>query len=329
MTKNSQRFPPSKSPESSKVSRAISPREYLSKFNLNSSFSGFHYSLVHERIEEGADFSFNYNVLLLVSGVIAGLGLVSNNSTSIIASMLVSPLMGPVVGLAYGTTIRDAKLVKKSLRNEIISLVVCILIGAVIAACTGPTALSNGWPTQEMASRASKENFLIALPIAFFSGLGVAVSLLDDQTASLVGVAISASLLPPAVNSGCLWVAYAFYEGGLITPSDYGYDDDTGIQLSKESYQQAGVTSLAVTLTNIILIWISSMLMFRMKEVLPIKKRVFWDDLRVARQIYTHRAWLQSHTASSVANNLSPTSDENRLEEDVSTMTAPKSEISK
>ena len=35
-------------------------------------------------------------------------------------------------------------------------------------------------------------------PIAFFSGLGVALSVVDDSTSSLVGVAISASLLPPA-----------------------------------------------------------------------------------------------------------------------------------
>ena len=40
--------------------------------------------------------------------------------------------------------------------------------------------------------------FFIQFPIAFFSGFGVALSVLDDSTSSLVGVAISASLLPPA-----------------------------------------------------------------------------------------------------------------------------------
>jgi hypothetical protein len=44
-----------------------------------------------------------------------------------------------------------------------------------------------------MATRATWLNFMVGLPIAFFSGLSVAVSLLDDQTSSLVGVAISAS----------------------------------------------------------------------------------------------------------------------------------------
>lgn len=270
---------------------------------------------MHENIAEGASFSFNYNVLLLVSSVIAGLGLVSNSNTSIIASMLVSPIMGPVVGLAYGTTIGDRKLFIKSFRNECISLVVCVIIGMVIACFTGPTALSDNWPTAEMISRGTKQNFLVALPIAFFSGLGVAVSLLDEQTASLVGVAISASLLPPAVNAGVLWVAYAFIHGGIINPSDYGYDYDAEVELQKEDYRKLGFTSLAVTLSNIFLIWVSSMLMFRMKEVLPVKKKVFWEDLGVARKIYQHRALLQSHTVTSTANNVSPTA-ENVLEEE-------------
>lgn len=59
---------------------------------------------MHERIEESVNFSFNYNTLLFVASVLAGLGLVANGGTTIIASMLVSPIMGPVIGLAYGTT---------------------------------------------------------------------------------------------------------------------------------------------------------------------------------------------------------------------------------
>lgn len=75
---------------------------------------------VHERIEDGANFSFNYNVLLLVSSVIAGLGLVSDNSTAIIASMLVSPIMGPVVGLACASRIMMCLLLLLSSRVPVL-----------------------------------------------------------------------------------------------------------------------------------------------------------------------------------------------------------------
>ena len=97
--------------------------------------------VMHDRFKEGATFSFNYNTLLLVASVLAGLGLVSGSSATIIASMLVSPIMGPVAALAHGATIRDWKLVRKAVITEIISLGFCILMGALISAgtfaCTG------------------------------------------------------------------------------------------------------------------------------------------------------------------------------------------------
>jgi uncharacterized hydrophobic protein (TIGR00271 family) len=244
---------------------------------------------VHDRFADAVEFSFNYNTLLLVASILAGLGLVSNSSATIIASMLVSPIMGPVVGLAYGTTIHDWKMVKRSIRTECISLIFCILVGAVIGAITGPTSLADDWPTSEMESRGQLDNFLVALPVAFFSGLGVAVSLLDDQTNSLVGVAISASLLPPAVNAGILWVAYAFVRGGVLDEPRFDSMNDEEEYNSKE-YRRMGLYSLFVTLANILLIWISGMLMFRLKEVLPIKKKIFWEDITIARKIYQKRA---------------------------------------
>jgi uncharacterized hydrophobic protein (TIGR00271 family) len=242
---------------------------------------------VHDRFADAVEFSFNYNTLLLVASILAGLGLVSNSSATIIASMLVSPIMGPVVGLAYGTTICDWKMVKRSIRTECFSLMFCILVGAVIGAITGPTGLADDWPTSEMSTRGQLDTFLVALPVAFFSGLGVAVSLLDDQTNSLVGVAISASLLPPAVNAGILWVAYAFVKGGVLGSETYASDDE---DYNSKEYRRMGFYSLFVTLANILLIWISGMLMFRMKEVLPIKKKIFWEDITIARKIYQKRA---------------------------------------
>jgi uncharacterized membrane protein len=113
---------------------------------------------VHKKIDEGVNFSFNYNVLLLVASVLAGLGLISNSTVTIIASMLVSPIMGPVVGLAYGTTIRDWRLVRRSLRNESISLLACIFMGIIIAACTFKSGLAESWPTAEMESRTTLQS---------------------------------------------------------------------------------------------------------------------------------------------------------------------------
>lgn len=186
-------------------------------------------------------------------------------------------MMGPVVGLAYGTSICDWKLVRQSLRNECISLLICIIVGVAVGGITGNISwIVEEWPTSEMASRCRVGNLVISLPVAFVSGLGVAVSLFDDQMSSLVGVAISASLLPPAVNAGIIWVGHVFaHKGNFATVTEYA------------------LVSLGLTVSNIFLIWISSMLMFRIKEVLPIKKRVFWSDLGIARKLYQKRALVQ------------------------------------
>jgi hypothetical protein len=120
---------------------------------------------MHARMEEGAIPSFNYNTLLLVASILAGLGLVSNSSTTVIASMLVSPIMGPVVGLAYGTTILDWKLVRRSMITELVSLVVCIIVGMAVGAITGPTSLASGWPTEVRKNERCDNEFIYgALP---------------------------------------------------------------------------------------------------------------------------------------------------------------------
>lgn len=223
--------------------------------------------IMHDRFLEGSQFDFNYTTLLIIAGAIAALGLANNSSATIIASMLVSPLMGPVTSIAYGLSIGDFKMVRMALVTEVVSLVVCVVIGVVFAAAMLPFSVAEDWPVPEMTSRGTWTNFWVGIPIAFFSGLGVAVGLLDSQTNSLVGVAISASLLPPAVNCGMLFI---------IEASKYG---------GSEYYKQ-GLISLALTIANIIFIIIASMIMFRLKETLPIQKSIFWTDLGIARKIY-------------------------------------------
>ena len=208
--------------------------------------------IMHDKFMDGCKFSFNYNALLLIASIIAALGLGSNSVATIIASMLVSPLMGPVVGMAYANTIYDYKMFRIGCCTELLSLMICIVTGVIVAACMLPFQVTEDWPTPEMYNRGSLTSFWVGFPVAFFSGLGVAVSLLDEQTSSLVGVAISASLLPPAVNAGMLWVSFWAYH-----PETHTFSDDW----DRKDFRYMGLTSLGLTLVNIILIIISSMLM--------------------------------------------------------------------
>lgn len=162
---------------------------------------------VRKQISEAAAFSFDFCALLLIASVLAGIGLVSENTIVIVASMLVSPIMGPVLGMTFGAVIRDSKLIKESLKTELVSLLLCVLIGVLLGLiCIFGDFFTPTWPTSEMSSRGDIAGLLTGIAIAIPSGMGVALSTLGNNTSSLVGVAISASLLPPAVNAGVCWV---------------------------------------------------------------------------------------------------------------------------
>lgn len=106
----------------------------------------------------------------------------------------------------------------------------------------------------------------------------VAVSLLDDQASSLVGVAISASLLPPAVNCGLFMMSFVFYKknvraGNPVVEIRGEFDiyqetisDEYLDYLQSEFLKGAGISFL-LTIANIVLIIVASILMFRLKEV--------------------------------------------------------------
>lgn len=68
---------------------------------------------VVKRIRSGAEFSFDYVALVCLASVIAFFGLVENSSVVLVASMLVSPIMGPILAGIFGAVISD-----KTLRNK-------------------------------------------------------------------------------------------------------------------------------------------------------------------------------------------------------------------
>jgi len=215
---------------------------------------------VREDIAEQTAFSFDYVSLLTVSSILAGIGLVTDNTVIIVASMLVSPIMGPVMGLTFGYQVRDWNLVRRSLRNEILSLLVLVMVGALLAICASFSEMAEAdWPTEEMRMRGSRRGLAAGVAIAIPSGMGICVGMLGGNTSSLVGVAISASLLPPAVNTGiCLVYAILLRTGQIVN------DNET----AKEMYEIAGI-SFTLTLLNIFCIWLSGVAMFKIKQVAP------------------------------------------------------------
>ncbi|RYG69043.1 DUF389 domain-containing protein [archaeon] len=106
-----------------------------------------------EEFESAAEMSFDYVMLPMIAIIIADVGLAVNNTVVILASVLVSPIMGPVLALTFGATVHDWELCRLGLRSELISLCVCVLVGFLIGLVCIGIGLGGHWPTDEMRSR--------------------------------------------------------------------------------------------------------------------------------------------------------------------------------
>lgn len=118
--------------------------------------------------------------------------------------MLVSPLMHPILAATFGAVIKDHKLQYWGMANELIGIFMCIFVGFIFGLITCGFDYSFGSDkalTQEMLMRTDMHSVIVGICIALPSGAAVAIAILGNNFGGLVGLAISASLLPPAVNT--------------------------------------------------------------------------------------------------------------------------------
>lgn len=170
--------------------------------------------------------------------------------------------------------------------NELIGLLtataVGFLFGLVVCSLDDKYGLKNGL-TNEIMSRCELHSIFVGILIAIPSGAAVAIAILGDNTGSLVGTAISASLLPPAVNAGLLWalslICLVFETNTSIVKTSY-FSQHQAVELAI-----FGCISMCVTLTNIISVFIIGVCVLKLKEVAPMKNHhTFWHhDIKIAR----------------------------------------------
>ncbi|XP_064617183.1 uncharacterized protein LOC135481265 [Liolophura sinensis] len=272
---------------------------------------------VVESVKGNSRLTFDYIVLIVLASMIACMGLVENSSVILVASMLVSPLMGPIMAGTFGIVIKNSELKRMGIKNELIGLTLCvacgILCGIVFGLCVAIPGnhwgSSTEWPTIEMKSRGLSRSLWVGVLIAIPSGAGVAFSILGGNAGSLVGVAISASLLPPAVNAGVLWAISLIsaisppaiiFNGTVIGEPNMpcppfrnnDYVPVYSCSMAKETIL-LGLISLLLTILNILCIFFMSIVVLKIKEVAPhtatsAAAQSFWKkDIKVARKSYS------------------------------------------
>lgn len=149
-----------------------------------------------ESIKKNIDFKGANLWILACAIIVASVGLNVNSTAVIIGAMLISPLMGPIVGAGFALGIYDFVLLKKSFRN---------LLNATIVSLTVSTAYFYISPFKEVQSEllARTAPNIYDILIAFFGGLvGVIAVTRSEKGNPIPGVAIATALMPPLCTAG-------------------------------------------------------------------------------------------------------------------------------
>lgn len=148
-------------------------------------------------ISKGVEFRGVNLWVLIFATMIASLGLNVNSAAVIIGAMLISPIMGPIMGVGLSLGINDFDLLKKSLRN--LSLMFTIAIITSTAYFLVSPLSSN---SSELLARTVPTTYDVL--IALFGGLaGIVAQSRKDRTSTVIpGVAIATALIPPLCTAG-------------------------------------------------------------------------------------------------------------------------------
>eukprot|EP01090_Pellita_catalonica_P003653 TRINITY_DN13309_c0_g1_i1.p1 TRINITY_DN13309_c0_g1~~TRINITY_DN13309_c0_g1_i1.p1 ORF type:complete len:412 (-),score=65.43 TRINITY_DN13309_c0_g1_i1:38-1273(-) len=214
---------------------------------------------IHESIDAQNHLTFNYLIFVITAALISTVGLATNSPATVVASMLLSPLMGPIMAITFGTAIRDWAMTKKGIRNEFTGFLLTFLVGLIWGFVTA--FFPDMWDTNQQTERGTVWSVVGGVGIAIPSGLAVAVATTGGGISALVGVAISAALLPPISNCG-MYLAYALAE--YLAVSFF-----SSINGDYTKHLHIGLFSGALFLVNFVFIYIFALFMFYIKRVKP------------------------------------------------------------
>ena len=149
-----------------------------------------------DQINSGITFRGGNLWVLIFAILIASLGLNVNSTAVIIGAMLISPLMGPIIGMGFALGTNDLDMLKRAAKNYAVSTVISILTATVYWLLT---PLSDA--QSELLARTSPT--LYDVLIAFCGGAaGIIATCTKGKSNVIPGVAIATALMPPLCTAG-------------------------------------------------------------------------------------------------------------------------------
>lgn len=151
---------------------------------------------VIKQITNGINFQGSNLWILIFAVFIASLGLNVNSTAVIIGAMLISPLMGPIIGMGLALGIADLDLFKQSIKNYLVSTFISVVTATIYFTLSPITDAQS-----ELLARTSPT--LYDVLIALFGGAaGFLATSTKGRNNVVPGVAIATALMPPLCTAG-------------------------------------------------------------------------------------------------------------------------------
>ncbi|MFD1470537.1 DUF389 domain-containing protein [Hymenobacter caeli] len=162
-------------------------------------------------VEAGIPFQGTNLWVLIFAILVASVGLNVNSTAVIIGAMLISPLMGPIVGIGYGAATMELGLIRRGAKSLLTATVISLAVSAIYFRLTPLTDAGS-----ELLARTQPTTWDVL--IALFGGAAGAVGLTRREHGNVIpGVAIATALMPPLCTAGYgLATAHWAYFGGAL-----------------------------------------------------------------------------------------------------------------
>jgi len=201
-----------------------------------------------EKLGGATEISRNYIPTILLSAIVAAVGLVRNSVAIIIGAMVIAPFLSPNMALALATTLGDTQLARRALKSNWAGIGIALILAVVLGFVMPIHPQIN-----EIASPADVGYSDIILALA--AGCAGALAFTSGVSAALVGVMVAVAILPPLVAAGLLLGS---------------------------GYPVMGIKALLLALANIICVNIAGVGMFLFQGIRP---RHYWESTRAKRMV--------------------------------------------
>ena len=173
--------------------------------------AGVDQQTVIDKVREDSGFTPHFAFMTSMSAGIAILGLLLSSPAVVIGAMLLSPLMGPIMGAGFALAVGDSVWLKESGKAILLGTIISILFAALVVTMSPIQTV-----TAEIAARTRPNLFDLA--VALFSALAGAYAMIRGRMGTIVGVAIATALMPPlaVVGFGLATFNWSVFGGSLL-----------------------------------------------------------------------------------------------------------------